>query len=188
MQHQLIKLIDLTNTNFIMGSLNGDKVLNLLRSMVCAQSKVVEISFQQMQGVDACFIRNSIASFAKMMCGQTGVMVSDVENIDISENLMYGFKAKDMPLLIKHSDELATIFSAVPCGVKDILSHSYTQNETTTEQIAKKFGLSSPNASAKLKKLHKNGYLLAEKREARTGGLEYVFKPIFKCNKLNFQI
>ena len=82
MQHQLIKLIDLTNTNFIMGSLNGDKVLNSLRSMVCAQSKVVEISFQQMQGVDACFIRNSIASFAKMMCGQTGVMVSDVENID----------------------------------------------------------------------------------------------------------
>ena len=47
---------------------------------------------------------------------------------------------EDMPLLIKHSDELATIFSAVPCGVKDILSHSYTQNETTTEQIAKKFG------------------------------------------------
>lgn len=187
MSYQTIRLIDLTKCDFILGSLNGDMALESLRSNINVQSKVIEISFQNIRGVDACFVRNSIATYAKLFCGKVGVVISHVENIDVIENLIYGFNAKSAPLLIKKTDGSTTVYSELTTGAKALLSYVYSKNETSTHQIVKDFGLSAPNASAKLKKLHKAGYLLADKREAPTGGLEYAYSPFFKCCTLNHQ-
>jgi hypothetical protein len=187
MSYQTIQLIDLTKKDFILGSSVGNNVLDSLRSNINSQSKVLELSFNNIRGVDACFVRNSIATYAKLFCGEVGVVISHVENIDVMENLIYGFNAKSAPLLIKNIDGSTTVHSDLTTGAKALLSYAYSKNETSTHQIVKDFGFSAPNASAKLKKLHKAGYLLADKREAPTGGLEYVYSPFFKCSSLNHQ-
>jgi predicted transcriptional regulator len=48
----------------------------------------------------------------------------------------------------------------------------------TTSKVAKKFDISAPNASAKMKRLHLMGLVLGTKESAETGGLEYVYKAI----------
>ena len=44
--------------------------------------------------------------------------------------------------------------------------------------IAEKFGLSTPNASMKLKKLLGQGLLIGSKGTVESGGLEYIFFAI----------
>lgn len=188
MRYQTINLRELTKSEFILGSHNGDVILDALRSNMKAHSQVIELSLKNIRGIDACFVRNSIASLAKLYCGQIGIVVSHVENIDVEDNLVYGFSAKESPLIIKHSDHAAIAYSSLSSGGRTLLSHVYAKHETSTHQIMKEFDLSAPNASAKLKKLHQSGFLHAEKQTASTGGLEYIYKPFFQCSKLTYEL
>lgn len=183
---QLIKLLDVTEADFILGSKNGDEVLNKLRSILLVRPQLIEISLEGITGVDACFIRNSIASLTKIFMSNKGVFVSHVGNCDVLDNLVYGFHAKQTPLILKNADGTGAVYSDLPSGAKAILNLAYSSSEITTHQIMKHFDLSAPNASAKLKKLHKDGYLLAEKRDAPTGGIEYVYSPFFHCSELSY--
>lgn len=115
-----------------------------------------------------------------------GVFVSHVGNCDVLDNLVYGFHAKQTPLILKNTDGTGAVYSDLPSGAKAILNLAYSSSEITTHQIMKHFDISAPNASAKLKKLHKDGYLLAEKRDAPTGGIEYVYSPFFHCSELSY--
>lgn len=187
MNYQRIKLVDLTKSTLILGSAEGNLALHSLRCNVLTASKVVEISMEGIQGVDACFVRNSIASFAKSFCGSVGVIISKVENIDVLDNLVYGMKAKSVSLLIKNKDDSISIFSDLTSSLAPILSFIYTKGEVSTSQIAKQFSLSAPNVSGKLKKLHKAGLLHAVKQDAATGGLEYIFSPLMKCSNITFE-
>lgn len=187
MRCQKVKLIDLSQSSTMLGSACGDSMLQSLRACTFTSSNLVEISMQGMEAVDACFVRNSIASYAKIFCGLFGIIVSDVENADVLDNLIYGMKAKLVSLVLKNKDETISIFSNLTTSYASILSFVYSQSEVCTSQVAKKFDLSPSNASGKLKKLHKVGLLHAFKRDAETGGLEYVFSPLMKCDSVSFQ-
>lgn len=184
---QKVKLIDLSQSSRMLGSASGDLMLHSLRSCILPASNLIEISMEGIEAVDACFVRNSIASFAKIFCGSIGVIVSDVENVDVLDNLLYGMKAKSVSLVIKNKDDTISIFSNLTTSYISILSFVYSQSEVCTSQVAKKFNLSSANVSAKLKKLHKVGLLHAFKHDAETGGLEYVFSPLMKCGNISYQ-
>lgn len=184
--YQVLKLIDYTQTDFILGSLNGNQILSKLMDKIWVRSTSVEISLEGITGVDACFIRNSIASLSRMLLSQKGVVVSHVENKDVLDNLIYGFHAINAPLLLKNNDGSGAIYAKLPSGAKEILSYVYSQSNATTQKVVKQFDISAPNASAKLKKLYKEGYLLAEQQDAPTGGIEYVYSPIFTCRSLTY--
>ena len=186
MRHQKIKLLDITKKTLILGSAEGDLALNSLRCTVLMASKVVEISMEGIQGVDACFVRNSIASFSKIFCKTVGIIVSNIENIDVLDNLVYGMKAKSVYLLIKNKDGSISFYSDLTSSLEPIVSFVYTKSEVTTSQVAKQFGLSTPNVSAKLKKLHTAGLLHAVRQDAATGGMEYIFSPLMKCSNISF--
>lgn len=181
-----IKMIELTQLDFILGSEAGNQILSLLRTDICVGShvKVIEISFENMRGVDACFIRNSVAAFAKLNCCEIGLYVSNIENIDVLDNLVYGFKAKNMPLIIKGTNNSGAVYADLSSGAHDLLAYAYAQNGTTSQQVAKFFNCSVANASMNLKKLFKLGYLRAEKRTSESGGLEFRYKPFFVSNQL----
>lgn len=183
---QLIKVIELGASNFILGSAKGNLFLEALRNQVYHSTKIVEFSFEGIVGVDACFVRNGIAGFAKMHSGEIGVMISNVENENVLDNLCYGFGAKDMPLLVKNKDGSGSCYSTVSTTQLQYLSYVYKQKETSTQQIAKSLNKSAPNVSAALKKLFKQGYFLAQKDKAETGGIEYIYAPFFMCVDLKF--
>lgn len=185
MEHVLpIRMIDMTKSAFILGSKAGDQVLNHLRSTVSGTLQTIEISLETMTGFDACFARNGAASFAKLYTKQIGTVITNVGNEDVLENLIYGFKAKQMPLIIKNEDGTGSIYADVNSGSSEVLSFVYSRNETSTSQLAQFLDISAPNASAKLKKLYEQGYIHARKRDAISGGIEYVYTPYFKCNEL----
>lgn len=184
--YQVIKLIDFTQTDFIFGSLNGNMILSKLMDKIWVKSTSVEISLQGITGVDACFIRNSIASISKMLLGQKGVVVSHIDNKDVMDNLVYGFHAINAALLLKNEDGSGAIYAKLPSGAKEILTYVYSQSNATTHNVVRHFDISAPNASAKLKKLYQEGYLFAEQQDAPTGGIEYVYRPVFQCNRLSY--
>lgn len=186
LKDQKIMLIDVAENQMIIGSEQGDIVLSKLRSLIWVKSSTLEISFKGMTGVDACFIRNSLASLTKIFLGFKGIMVSDVENEDVLDNLVYGFHALKVPLILKNNDGTAAIYADLSSGSKELLSYVYSQSETTTQKVVKQFDISAPNASAKLKKLHREGYLTAEQHDAPTGGIEYVYSPFFTCDTLTY--
>lgn len=179
-----IRLIDVTKKNFVMGSKVGDEVLNHLRSSVKGPVNALEISLENMTAFDACFVRNGIAAFAKLNSKQIGTIITNVENVDILENLIYGFNAKQMPLLIKNKDGTGSIYGDLNSGGKEVLSFVYSKKQTTTSELSHFLDISSPNASSKLKKLFNQGYIHAYKQDAISGGIEYVYTPFFKCTAL----
>lgn len=184
---QTIKLIEIAESNFILGSEKGNLALAILRQRIFKSTKILEISFEGIWGVDACFVRNSIASLAKMHCGDLGVMVSNVVNEDVFENLCYGFKAKEMPLFIKNTDGSGTCYAQLTKTQHQVLECVYVKGQTTTEQISKALDKSAANVSGVMKKLLKQGHFLADKSAALTGGIEYAFTPYFKCKELKFE-
>lgn len=186
LHNQKIMLIDLTQKDMIIGSEQGNLILFKLRNSLWVKSSTLEISLKGMTGVDACFIRNSLASLTKIFLGFKGIMVSDVENEDVLDNLVYGYHALKVPLILKNNDGTAAIYADLASGSKELLSYVYSQSETTTQKVVKQFDISAPNASAKLKKLHTEGYLTAEQHDAPTGGIEYVFSPFFTCGTLTY--
>ncbi len=186
MDFQLIKLIDVIGVDFILGSEQGNKVLDKLRSILWVKARVTEISMEGISGVDACFIRNSLASLTKMFIGRRGFYISHVENEDVLDNLIYGFHAKQVPLILKKADGSGEIYADLASGAKEVLTYAYVQADITTQKLTKHFNISAPNASAKLKKLYEAGYLLSEQQDAATGGIEYVYIPYFHCDSLTY--
>lgn len=186
MDFQLIKLIDVIGVDFILGSEQGNKVLDKLRSILWVKARVTEISMEGISGVDACFIRNSLASLTKMFIGRRGFYISHVENEDVLDNLIYGFHAKQVPLILKKADGSGEIYADLASGAKEVLTYAYVQADVTTQKLTKHFNISAPNASAKLKKLYEAGYLLSEQQDAATGGIEYVYNPYFHCSSLTY--
>jgi predicted transcriptional regulator len=63
-------------------------------------------------------------------------------------------------------------------GAKELLDFIMKEGVTTTSQVVDKFGVSAQNASAKLKKLFRQGIILGAKESAESGGIEFVYKAI----------
>lgn len=185
---QIVKLKEFTQTGRIYGSAKGDEVYKNLLSRILDQPRVVEISLEGIEGLDVCFVRNSIATITKYFCDydMKGTYLSHIENKDVLDNLIYGYHARKIPLIIRNDEGSADIYGDLSSGSKLILNYAYNKKKITTSQIMKHFDLSAPNASAKLKKLHKNGYLLAEKCDAPTGGIEYVYSPYLISSSLTY--
>lgn len=183
---QLIKLIDAIEVDFILGSDQGNTALEKLRSRLWVKARFIEISLEGITGFDACFVRNCLASLTKMFIGNKGLFISHVDNEDVLDNLVYGYHAKQVPLIIKSADGSGEIYSELSSGSQSILSYAYGQSQITTQKLAKHFDISTPNASAKLKKLFKAGYLLSDQQDAATGGIEFIYSPYFNCQHLSY--
>lgn len=187
MDYQVIKLLDLIESPVTFGSAAGYLTLSVLQIKADAAAKVIEISMKGVKAVDVCFTRNSIAAFAKLLLGNTGVIISDIENVDVLDNLLYGMKAKSVPLFIKQSNGSIVIYSDLSKSYKTILSYIYGNSEVYSSQVVKLFDISAPNASGKLQKLHKAGLVNAEKRDDPTGGMMYAYSPIVECSTLTIK-
>lgn len=185
---QLAKLIEFSETGHLYGSAKGDEVYKKLSNRLLVLPRILEISLEGIESLDVCFVRNSIANLTKYFCDLDlkGTYLSHVENNDVLDNLIYGYHARKIPLIIRKDDGSADMYGDISSGGKLILSYAYNKKNVTTNHIMKHFDLSAPNASAKLKKLHKAGYLLAEKCDAATGGIEYVYSPFFTCSSISY--
>jgi hypothetical protein len=172
-----INLLDLYGSNLVLGSRAGANILQMLRNLDLQQNSQLMVSFKGIQCIDACAVRESLACLVKMNLGNLRLVVSDVENIDVLDNLTLGFNAKNLPLVTIDSSNNVSIYTNGLSVPKKILEYIYLHESITTSKLVEQFDISSPNASSKLKKLQNIGLLISEKTSAESGGLEYIFRP-----------
>lgn len=140
---------------------------------------IAEISLAGIRVTDASFARESVISLAKLNAGRTGIFLSSIATPDIFDNWDYAAKAKGQAISVEQSDgTYKTIGPELTAGIRDLFEFAINERTVTTHKVAQHFDISSPNASAKLKKLAEMGLLLGRKETAETGGLEYVYRAI----------
>lgn len=180
-----LNVLELTGNPLCLGSAIGDEILIKMRQLVPSSTHLIDVSFKGVKIVDACCIRNSLASFAVLNAGKLGVLVSDVENEDVLENLRYGFKAKNWPVFVKCDDGAASVY------MNDVTFHQpsfvrcYLRRGIQSTVLALDLGISIPNASAKLKKLSQLGFVHRFEESAVSGGKEFTYKSYF-ASKITF--
>lgn len=178
-------IIDLSENELVLGSKAGAELLAKLRACTLEKYTILHLSFEGIRCIDACAVRESLASLQKMNIGKLGIVVTNIENQDVIDNLLLGFKAKGLPLITLNSDYTVSVHTNGITTAKPVLEHIYKTGETTTSTLIKPFDLSAPNASAKLKKLSENGFLNCRKETAESGGIEYIFSPYISAAKVH---
>lgn len=177
----LIKLSEIAgNREFLSGNELGRAVFQKLQELVSTRSKlpIFGISLAGIQATDASFPRESVVALAKLLSGEAGIYLKDFSSQDLIDNWDYAAKAKNQPVIVVQDNDYRLIGPELNEGMKDLLDYIMAESAVTTSIIAKKFNISAPNASAKLKKLHNMGLILGLKEAAESGGLEYVYKAI----------
>ncbi len=165
----------------LLGNELGRQVLRKLQEALedVQPGSVVEISLANIEATDASFPRESVVSFAKLVRGEIGVFLSGFRSRDLRDNWDYAAKAKEQSIVVESGPgNYEVIGPNLTGGLTEILEFAWKERTVTTSKVAKKFDISAPNASAKLKKLNQLGLLLGNKETAETGGLEFVYKSV----------
>lgn len=175
-----ISLFDLLGDSTAFGNIEGREVFQKLKAKVDLNSEnsIIEISLTGIKRTDASFPRESVMSLVKLKNGEKCFFLSGFESRDLIDNWDYAAKAKEQTLIVLTSDGYELIGKSISDNSKELLDFIIKSGSTTTSNIAKKFDVTSQNASAKLKRLMSVGLVLSSKQVAETGGIEFVHSSI----------
>lgn len=175
-----IDFIDFTLTNTPLGSKLGLSIFNSFQSMNLNQFDLISVSMECIDAIDACCVRDSLASIAKVYLGKLGVIITDLspDADDVLFNLELGFKAKNIPLIVKYQNTHSIIYGNGNNCSAELLKKVYKKSEVTTADIANELGISSANASTQLKSLADKGFIMRCKSKSESGGIEYIYKSL----------
>lgn len=175
-----MKLTNFLKTNIVFGRKEGKIVGEKIKAEIEKNNKYIhEISFKGIVFADATFLLESIVLIAKQYKGQRGICVSEIENPDIIFNLNFAAKFVQQPIThIGFNNNIELLGSSLTVLNQQLLNFVIKNKPVSSVQAASNFNLSIQNASAKLKKLVDEGYLLRTEQFADSGGFEYLYQPI----------
>jgi hypothetical protein len=177
-----LRLRDYTARADVHGNKEGKLVYQSLLEQVenYPDASLFEISLAGITRTDASFPRESVVALAKQFRGEKGFYLTGIsfEDRDFIDNWHYAALIKKQPLTIWFKDSYRTLGPELSSSMTEILSFILRREETTTSDIVKKFELTAPNASSKLKKLSNDGYILRVEKIAPSGGMEFIYCPI----------
>lgn len=177
-----ILLLDL-NIDSHVGSAYGQQVFAKLEKLIETNSKicVFNISFSGIEQTDASFLIRSIFNLVKQYQGTKFFYISDLENRDIELNFQCVALYLEMHIThLTKDSKVKWLGEKLTAEKTELLNYICHSSEVTANSIAKKFSISLPNASMKLKKLFQTGFIIGNKRDALTGGIEFIYKPIIQ--------
>lgn len=159
------------------GKLVYDKLLNIVNQNPA--TSIFRISLDGIEMTDASFPRESVVAIAKQFRDEGKYfLITGTVNNDLIDNWNYAALARQQPLVLWSKNIHRFLGPEPSTGLKDTLSTVFKKQEVTTPEIAELTGVSTPNASSKLKKLAILGYIYRAERTAETGGIEYVYRHI----------
>lgn len=182
-----INLRSFLDDSIAIGSELGRKLLTDLRGFIAEYpiNTVFEVSFADIQIMDATCARESIVALAIIMRGKNGFTLTDIENEDILFNINCASFAKGQPFLSISGADLHWIGKKNTTSHEEALKLIYTHSEMSSAKLAKALSISIPNASIRLKKMLTDGYILATKIPSPSGGYEYVYFPFTTMKSLH---
>lgn len=167
-----------------LGSKLGRQLLADLRIFVDQhpENTIFEVSFENIQIMDATCARESLVALAIIMRGKNGFVLTNIENEDILFNICCASSAKNQPFLCISGTVINWIGKKNTALVDETIDLVYSRSEITSAKLAKELLTSIPNASIRLKKMLNDGYILAKKIQSPSGGYEYVYFPFITHN------
>lgn len=179
-KNPIITLRDFTPDSAPFGTEQGQVVCAKIQKELnkYADAKIIGISFKGIDRIDVSFSRESIVTLVKSKRGEVGFYLKDIKHNDHIENLKAAARSKEQPLIVMVENSFDVIGLDMNQDSSQLINFIMEKGDVTTAVVAKKFDLSTPNASGKLKKLLNQGLIVGSKETAETGGLEYVFSAI----------
>ncbi len=181
-ENTVLELYELIDGDSAFGNKEGREVYQKLLSELdnYPGRKVFGISLRGITMTDASFPRESVMSLVKSRIGEKGFYLQDFAYPDLMDNWDYAAKAKDQTIIVFVGNTYKLIGNEISQGSKDLLDFVIKSKTVTTSKVAKSFDISVQNASAKLKRLLSLGLILGTKREAKSGGVEFLYTAIQK--------
>lgn len=136
---------------------------------------VCSISLKGVERTDASFPRESVIELARRFRGHRGFCITDVTSSDLLENWNAAATKIGHPLCVWDGDKVTLIGPKPTEGTADILNYILESPFVTTNSVVAKFKLTVQNASNKLNRLWKDGYILRKECVSPSGGSEYQY-------------
>lgn len=136
---------------------------------------VCEISLNGVERTDASFPRESVIELARRFRGHRGFCLVDVARADLLENWDAAATKIGQPICVWNGDKVTVIGPKPTEGTAEILSYILENSFVTTNAVVGKFQLTVQNASNKLNRLWKDGYILRKECVSPSGGSEYQY-------------
>ncbi len=177
-------IIDLSlladNRSVLIGSEMGRKMFAAIREVIDSrpECRLFEISLRGVTAVDVCFARESVIALAKLLRGERGIYLSNLASQDVRDNWDSAAQAKDWAIVARNGARCQVLGPRHRALSAELFEFAMRREAFTAADVAKHFDISIQNASARLKKLHLLGLLLATKEPQTSGGLEYIFEAV----------
>lgn len=133
------------------------------------------ISLSGVKRTDASFARESVIELARRFKGQRGFCLVDIVDPNLIENWDAAATRIGQPIFV-WNDTKADLIGPKPTeGTADILNYILESPFVTASSVVKKFDMGIQNASNKLNRLWRDGYILRRENVAPSGGTEYQY-------------
>jgi hypothetical protein len=177
----ILKLLDFTDQNdHPFGNQQGKNTFRKLKDYIDIHPSysIFGISLAGIVATDASFPRESVLSIAKIYRESKGFYLIDVQNRDTLDNWDYAAKAKEQPLVVWDKNEYEIIGPSLTAASKSLVYYVLSNGPVLASQVATDLEISVQNASTRLKKLVREGYILRTEVVAESGGIEYIYQPM----------
>ncbi len=136
---------------------------------------VCTISLAGVERTDASFPRESVIELARRFRGHRGFCLTDIENPDLLENWDAAATKIEQPICVWNGGNGTFIGPKSTEGTSELLNYILSNPFVTTSGVVSKFKLVVQNASNKLNRLWKDGYILRRECVSPSGGTEYQY-------------
>jgi len=175
-----IKLFDLLKGPDAWGNARGKAVGALLEEVILAhpEKEIFYVSFEGIERTDASFSRESVVEIANRFRMKKAIVITDLEDLDLIENLDLAAEKKKQPLFMWHGDTWRILGLPPTRSNVELLNYILSVPEATTASVSTEFDLKVTNASTKLKQLWESGYIIRREELAPSGGIEFIYYRI----------
>jgi hypothetical protein len=175
----MIKLLALTPKKSY-GANKGKEVYQklLLVFEENCEHRIFKISMKGIEEADVSFLRESIVAIAKQYLAEKAIYIVDLKNQDIIDNLNCACTVKNQPLILWDNDDYKILGKKITDVTRKLIDLVVVNAPITSVKVSEKLDISTANASVKLNKLFKSGYIFRSENVATTGGIEFHFTAI----------
>lgn len=176
------KLLNFTNDDLPNGNIQGKETFRKLSDFVDSNPtcQIFGISLEGITATDISFPRESVLSIAKLYRGDKGFYLEglNLNDRDLFDNWQGAADAKDQPLVIWYENKYEIIGPKISPNNLVLIKYVLENNSVTASKVASDFNISIHNASAKLKKIAEQGYIMRAEDVAESGGIEFIYHAI----------
>jgi hypothetical protein len=168
------------NGGIAYGSVAGAKALRALQKVSgdYPDNMTIEMSFLGVEQMDSTYAKESIIAIVRLNWGKKWFCFTDIEHQDILFNIDYACKDADVSIVAVCKSGYDILGPEQTVEEQYILDFIMKKGQVTTKILAKNEGISSQNASLKLRRLKDKGLIIPEIRSADTGGFEYLYYAV----------